>query len=187
MTDALSFDIAEMFSGVSYPTKEVDAYMDAGLAASIAQLNEQIKTAVIEKRDDELPGLEEKAKELYKKAQSTRYVFHLRGVRRELQVALLKEIEEKFPVETDFLGRPKPNLERDEYEHNATWALYIEKIVSPSGGIRPAPTVEEIALIRNQAPIPTQRKIQEGIKALSDEVANGIEAIAAEHDFLSQR
>lgn len=186
--DATTFDIADMFSGASMPKADVEVYTNAGLAQEIHKTNQEISRAVTDNAsEDELKALQGKAEELYRKAQSCRYVFHLTGVRRELQINLLRDIEEKYPVQTDFLGREKFNIERSEYEQNATWALYIERIEAPNGAVRVSPTVEEVALIRGNLPAPEITKVSAAINSLTDDVSKGIEAIAAEHDFLSRR
>lgn len=188
MTDAVdfrTFDVAEMFSGASYPTEVVDFYTDSSVAYEFHKLTEQSLEA-IKKQDDELAkDIEKRHAELVKKAKDSHYKVHLRGQSRDNIMAIIAKVDEEFPVEYTFIGQEKPNAARNEKLTNLFWQLYIEKIDHPNGSVMVSPPEEVIKIIRGQAPISESEKVDEAIKNLRDGVKSGFESLAQENDFLS--
>ena len=182
---AKTFDVAEMFSGVAYPTSEVAVYMNARVGAEYSRLTEEALAAVQAEDEEAGKRIEARRKELLAEAEKSRFIFHLRGQSRERINAIRDQVEEEYPVEYDFLGREKPNRAGDEKYTDLIWALHIERIERPDGAILTAPTESDIRVIRNNAPDSESKKITNAIQEFSTSVQNGIEAIAQEHDFLS--
>jgi hypothetical protein len=188
MTDALdfkTFDVADMFAGVSYPKTVVPFYTDAGIAYEFHKLAGEALDAVREKDEEAGREIEERRDALIKKAESNRYEIHLQGQSRDNRDAVLKSVRAKFPVERDFLGREAPNPEADEVYINKFWALHIEKIVRPDGAIITAPDEAAVKVIRGNAPDSEIDKVEAAIQELSSGAKSGFESLAQEHDFLS--
>lgn len=185
--NAATFDVTDMFTGIAYPTEVIPFYTNPEIAYEIDRLNKLAPSVIAEKDEAKAKKLKADVEALHEKAAKFRYEIHLRGSSREKRDNLIKSADEKFETETDFLGREKPNAEKVEYLENAWWALHIEKIVAPNGAIKTVPEPAEIAYIRGEAPDSETKKVSLAIKALTENVASGIEAITSEADFLSQR
>lgn len=188
MTEALdfkTFDVADMFAGISYPTEIVPFYTDQGIAYEFHKLAQEAVEVV--RSGDEKQGreLDERREELIKKAEAGRYEIHLRGTSRDARDEVLKGVRAKFPVERDFLGRETPNAEADTVYVNRYWALHIEKIVRPDGAVIVAPDEAAISVIRGNAPDSEIDKVEAAIQELSGGAKSGFESLAQEHDFLS--
>lgn len=188
MTDALNaqtFDIADMFAGVSYPTEVVPFYTDQAIAYEFHKLAQESLDAVREKDEAKGQAIVERRDDLIRKAESNRYEIHLRGQSRDNRDAILKSVRAKFPVERDFLGREAPNPEADELYINKFWALHIERIVAPNGAIVAAPDEVAIKVLRGNSPDSEIDKVERAIQELSSGAKSGFESLAQEHDFLS--
>lgn len=188
MTEALdpkTFDIADMFAGISYPTEVVPFYTNSQIAYEFNKLSREAADAVV--RKDEKAGAEIIARQeaLVKKAEANRFEIHLRGQSRENRQHVLDAVRAEFPIEKDFLGREEIAPEADEAYINRFWALHIEKIVSPDGSLRVAPTEGEIKVLRGNSPDSELAKVEAAIKALTEGAKSGFESLAQEHDFLS--
>lgn len=188
MTEALNpatFDVAEMFAGVSYPETVVPFYTDQGIAYEFHKLSQESLEAVQNKDEDAARDIEVRRDELVKKAESNRYEIHLRGQSRDNRDAILASVRDKFPVERDFLGREVPNAEADALYVNKYWALHITKIVRPDGAIITAPDEGAIKIIRGNSPDSEIEKVEKAIQELTSGAKSGFESLAQEHDFLS--
>lgn len=189
MTDNLdfkTFDIADMFAGVSYPTEVVPFYTDQGVAYEFNKLANEAIDAVRNKDEDAAKAIEKRREELIKKAESKRYEIHLRGRSRADREAVLDTVRAEFPPEVDpIFGREKPNVEADKVYINRMWALHIERIVFPGVGMLAAPSEGDIKTLRGQAPDSELTKVEKAIQELSEGAKSGFESLAQEHDFLS--
>lgn len=188
MTEALdfkTFDVADMFAGISYPEDSVPFYTDQAIAYEFHKLSQDALEAVHAKDEKRAKEIEERREVLIKKAESNRYTFHLRGQSRDSRDAVLKSVQEKFPVERDFLGREIPNGEADELYINSYWALHITKIEKPDGSVLVAPDAAAIKIIRGNSPDSEIDKVEAAIRELTGGAKSGFESLAQEHDFLS--
>lgn len=188
MTDALdaqTFDVADMFAGISYPTEVVPFYTDQAVAYEFHKLSGEALEAIRDKDEQAAKEIEERREALIGNAESKRYEIHLRGQSRDNRDAILKSVRAKFPVERDFLGREASNPEADELYINKFWALHIEKIVRPDGAIITAPDEAAVKVIRGNAPDSEIDKVEKAIQELSSGAKSGFESLAQEHDFLS--
>lgn len=188
MTEELSaqtFDIADMFSGIAYPTEVVPFYTNSEIAYEFNKLSKEAADAVV--RKDEKSGADIVARQeaLVKKAESNRYEIHLRGQSRDNRQAVLNAVRAEFPAEKDFLGRETIDPEADEVYINRIWALHIEKIVAPNGSLRVAPDESEIKILRGNSPDSELAKVEKAIQGLTEGAKSGFESLAQEHDFLS--
>lgn len=188
MTEALNattFDVAEMFLGITYPTTSVPFYTNPGIAYEFTQLEADLHTAIRKGDEAAEKAVEAKKEELAKKAEDFRYEFHLRGQSRDNRQAIHLKVREAHPAEHDFLGRDVPNAAADDMYANLTWSLFIEKVVRPDGAIMVAPDEATIKIIRGNAPDSEIEKVEMAIRGFSEGVKGGFELLAQEHDFLS--
>lgn len=188
MTDALNaetFDLADMFAGITYPKTVVPVYTNPGLGYDIHKLSEEAKEAVLLKDEDKARELTQRRDELVEKSEGFRYEFTLQGHSKGERDAITGKVKEKFPPETDFLGREKFTDEADRLYVNLTWALHIAQIKAPNGKVNVAPGAEAIELLRSNLPDGEQKKIEAGIQELTTGAKAGFETLAQEHDFLS--
>lgn len=188
MTEALdfkTFDVADMFSGISYPETTVPFYTNQAVGYEFHRLSQEALEAIHSKDEKKAKEVEERREELIKKAESNRYVFHLRGRSRDDRDAVLASVREKFPVERDFLGREIPNAEADALYVNSYWALHITKIERSDGAVIVAPDAAAISIIRGNSADSEIDKVEEAIQELMGGAKSGFESLAQEHDFLS--
>lgn len=188
MTEALdfkTFDIADMFTGVSYPTEVVPFYTNSQVAYEFNKLSREAADAVARKDEKAAKDIQDRQETLVKKAESNRYEIHLRGQSRDNRQAVLNAVRAEFPAEKDFLGRETIDPEADEVYINRIWALHIEKIVAPDGGARVAPDEADIKVLRGNSPDSELAKVEKAIQELTEGAKSGFESLAQEHDFLS--
>lgn len=188
MADSLdfkTFDIADMFAGITYPKTVVPFYTDSGVAYEFHRLTQESVEAVQSKDEAKAKDIAKRREELIKKSEAHRYEFHLTGRSREDREAVLDAVTAEFPPEVDPLfGREKPNPEADKVYVNRFWAIHIEKIVRPDGAVL---LVDEatIRTLRGKSPDPELAKVEAAIQELSEGAKSGFESLAQEHDFLS--
>lgn len=183
--DANTFDLAEMFAGISYPKEIIPVYTNPGVGYEIHKLSEEAKEAVVLKDEDKAKEISEKRDNLIAESEKFRYEFTLQGHSRGEREAILAKVKAEFPPETDWMGREKWSDEADRLHVNLTWALHIAQIKAPNGAVNTAPTGESIELLRANLPDSEQARIEAGIKELSEGAKAGFETLAQEHDFLS--
>lgn len=183
--DPRTFDVADMFAGVSYPTTVETFYTNAGIAYEFNKLAHEAKDAVERKDEDAAKAVEKRREELLKESEKFRFEFHLRGQSRDDREALRDAVLAEFPDgEPDLFGRRTPNPEAEKAYVNRFWALHIEKIVRGDGAIL-LPDEATVRIIRGQAPDSEIDKIEAAIQELSTGSKSGFESLAQEHDFLS--
>lgn len=183
--DAKTFDIAEMFAGITYPKDTVPVYTNPGVGYEIHKLSEAAKEAVALKDEDAAREVSEKRDKLISESEKYRYEFTIQGHSKAEREAIADKVKEQFPPETDWMGREKYTDEADRLFVNLTWALHIAQIVAPSGAVKTAPEAAEIELLRAQLPDSEQKRIEAAIQELSEGTKAGFETLAMEHDFLS--
>ena len=114
-----TFDLADVLSGRTFPERTVDVFMDEKAAYLIYLADAEIRTA----SEAEVEELEKHREGLAKAAETSKLTFHLRGVSRTVREEALNSTIKEFPIENDFLGRPKANPEADRKFAAAQWAL----------------------------------------------------------------
>lgn len=182
--DFKTFDVADMFSGIAYPTEVVSFYTNSKIAYEFNKLSKEAADAVVRKDETAAREIQERQEALVKQAESNRYEIHLRGQSRENRQHVLDAVRGEFPAEKDFLGREEIAPEADEAYINRIWALHIEKIVRPDGAILLSDEAS-IKVIRGNAPDSELAKVEKAIQGLTEGAKSGFESLAQEHDFLS--
>lgn len=188
MTDALdanTFDLADMFSGISYPETIVPVYTNPGVGYEIHKLTAEAKEAVLLKDEDKARDIAERRDKLISESDRFRYEFTLKGHSKGDREAITDKIRAEFPPEKDWMGRETYTPEADKLFVNLTWALHIASIKAPNGAINVAPGAEGVELLRAQLPDSEQKRIEAAIQELTEGAKAGFEALAQEHDFLS--
>ena len=180
-----TFDIADMFSGIAYPTEVVPFYTNSKIAYEFNKLSKEASDAVLRKDEEAAKDIQERQETLFKQAEAFRYEIHLRGQSRDNRQAVLDGVRTEFPAEKDFLGREEIAPEADETYINRIWALHIEKIVAPNGSLRVAPSEAEVKILRGNSPDSEIAKVERAIQGLTEGAKSGFESLAQEHDFLS--
>lgn len=188
MTDApdfKTFDVADMFSGVTYPETVVPFYTDQAIGYEFHRLSQEALDAVNSRDEKKAKEVEQRREELIKRAESNRYEIHLRGQSRDNRDAVLASVRKDFPVERDFLGREIPDPKADAVYVNKYWALHITKIVRSDGAVIVAPDEGAIKVIRGNSADSEIDKVEAAIQELTGGAKSGFESLAQEHDFLS--
>lgn len=180
-----TFDIADMFSGVAYPTEVVTVYTNKAVAYELNKLSHEAADAIASKDEDAAKDIAERRDKLVRESEKFRYEIHLRDQSRDNKQNLQDAIRAEFPPEVDFLGREKFDPEADRAYVNRFWALFVEKIVAPDGAILAAPSESAISIFRGNAPDSEIEKVEAAIQAFNADSKNGFETLAQEHDFLS--
>lgn len=188
MTDAnpKTLDLATVFTGQAFPKEVVPVYMNEVAGYTVYKLTRESVQAVMSKDEDEKDRIASELKVAAEKAEPSRLLVHLTGASRQARKAAMDEALEKFPAETDMLGREKSNPEANEFYANLVWKLHVEKIEAADGS-SVEPSMEDIVMFRNNAPDHAIEAIESGIRELTDGVKGGFETLIQEHDFLSQR
>lgn len=183
--NAASFDIADMFTGISYPTEVVPFYTDQAIAYEFNKLSQDALDAINRKDEEAGREIEARRESLLKKAEANRFEIHLRGQSRDRRQAVRDAVDAEYPSEPDIFGRVKVNPKGDEVFVNRYWALHVERIVSPNGGMLAAPSEADIKALRGQSPDSELAKVEAAIQNLTEGAKSGFESLAQEHDFLS--
>lgn len=189
MTDAptpQTFDISELFTGKAFPKDTVDIYTDEETAYKIYKANQRVADATARGILADITEADAELAELRKTAEKSRVKIYLTGVSRELRKGVSVKNAEKYPRETDFLGREKPNIEADEAFVDEFWALHIEAIERADGSRINAPDPGIIKILREQSPDAAIAAIDAGINELTQGIKAGFEDLVTDHDFLSQ-
>lgn len=183
--DYKTFDVADMFAGVNYPSTTVPFYTNAEIAYEFNKLAHDAKDAVERKDEAAAKAVEKRREELLKESEKFRFEFHLRGQSRDNRDAVLEAVRAEFPDgEPDLFGRRTPNPDAEKAYVNRYWALHVEKIVRGDGAVL-LPDEATVRIIRGQAPDSEIDKVEAAIQELSVGAKSGFESLAQEHDFLS--
>ncbi len=182
--DAKNVSIADILSGIAYPTETVDVYMDESTAYEISKVNAEL--SVKTRKGLDTSEEESKLDDLVKKGASSLRTIHLQGVSRHDRQNIIRTVMEDHPQKTDFMGRVQPDMEADERYTNLLWAAMIQKIESPAGELSPV-SEADVKTLRGAAPEPALELINKAVAALTEGAKSGFETLAQEHNFLSQR
>lgn len=188
MTDALNaatFDLADMFAGISYPKTVLPVYTNPGVGYEMNTLSAESKEAVLLQDEDKAREIAERRERVIAESEKYRYEFTIQGHSKDERDAILDKVREQHPPTEDWMGREKFSAEGDRLYINLTWALHIAQIKAPNGAVNVAPGAEGIEVLRAKLPDSEQKKIEAAIQELSEGTKAGFETLAQEHDFLS--
>jgi len=199
------FNIADVVRGRTYPTTEVDVFIDEEIAYAISQLDALIsktsesldkktlskkETDGILKRREEI--LEQKEK-MVSDMGGSKYVFHIRGISEGDRQDIFDSVLEKFPYEYEksrnpFTGAQEKveieNNERDRYFTDRLWQAHISKIVAPDGSEQNAITFDDAVELRRNLPLASISKVTEAIERIR--VSTAVFMMTVDEDFLAK-
>lgn len=181
-----TLDLGAFLAGQNHPTEVVEVFMAEDVMYSLARANEAIRKAEVRGETEAIAELEARRDELVEAGISSRLEVHLQGISKKTEKDIERKVIAEHPVDTDLLGRPKPNFERTEALANLFWAAYITKIVAPDGSALVAPGLEDIQNLRDNAPEPAINAIEAAINEFTTGSKSGFESLVQEHGFLSQ-
>lgn len=182
--DHNTFDIREGLLGTSLPEDKVTVYQDSKTAFLLKATNDEISRLRANKETDKAKQLEAEADKYVQEIAATSLEVSVKALPKDDRNALVKDALEKFPEETDFLGRAQPNRERDEYFTNRHWAAHIVSIKS-AAGTDTAIDHEKVAVIRVALPDPSLARIGNAIDGLYEGAASGFEQALQDVSFSS--
>jgi hypothetical protein len=199
------FNIVDVVKGRSYPTDQIDVFIDEGVAFRAAELNEAITkiSETMDKKNLDKKDLDEflakreeilnQKDKLIEEMGGTRYVFHLTGISEGKRQDIYDKAVEKFPVEYEknrnaFTGETEKveleNPERDRYFTSMLWQASITKIVSPDGEEQEGITLEDAIELRRSLPLASNSAITEAIEKMR--AATAVFMMAVNEDFLAK-
>lgn len=171
-------DLGALLAGIELPTDTVDVYMNAAISYALG------KNRTEAKKSGSTKELEKEYRELVEAGLKSRLTFHLQAVPKGILSSLINKAYEKFPKDYNFMGGVIQEPERDDFHANLRWAAHITKMVGPNGEEAPAPTPEQVAQFRDQAPKAAVDAVENAIVALEESARTGFETLAQEHSFL---
>ena len=199
------FNIADVVRGRTYPTTEVDVFIDEDIAYAISQLDALIsktsesldKKALNKNETDEILKRREEILEQKEKMVSemggSKYVFHIRGISEGDRQDIFDSVLEKFPYEYEksrnpFTGAQEKveleSKERDRYFTDRLWQAQISKIVAPDGSEQNAITFDDAVELRRNLPLASISKVTEAIERIR--VSTAVFMMTVDEDFLAK-
>lgn len=199
------FNIADVVRGRTYPTTEVDVFIDEDIAYAISQLDALIsktsesldKKSLSKKETDDILKRREEILEQKDKMISemggNKYVFHIRGISEGDRQDIFDSVLEKFPYEYDksrnpFTGVQEKteieNKERDRYFTDRLWQAHITKIVAPDGSEQNSITFDDAVELRRNLPLASISKVTETIERIR--VSTAVFMMTVDEDFLAK-
>lgn len=200
-----TFKIMDVLQERSFPTEEVEVYLNEAVAYLAAQIDEKIeaidkKMAKLEEGSPDLKKLskerasilEEKEKALDEIDDSS-FTFHLTGIsegkREDLYALCLKEYPMEYETERNvFTAQSEKkeidNPDRDRYFTTLLWQACISKIVDSDGNEQEGITFDEAAELRRSLPFAATAKITSAVEKLR--TATAVFLMTVNEDFLAK-
>ncbi len=199
------FNIADVVRGRTYPTTQVDVFIDEDIAYAISQLDGLIsktsesldKKSLNKKETDDILKRREEILEQKEKMISemggSKYVFHIRGISEGDRQDIFDSVLEKFPYEYEksrnpFSGAQEKveieNKERDRYFTDRLWQAHITKIVAPDGSEQESITFDDAVELRRNLPLASISKVSESIEKIR--VSSALFMMTVDEDFLAK-
>lgn len=195
------FKIVDVLRDKSFPTDEVEIFIEEGTAFEASQLDEDMKD--LAKQLDKSPEdkellrkyeeFTERKDKIIEEMGGTRYVFHLTGISEGRREDLYEKAVEKYPIEYEvdrnpFTGdgekKEKSNTQRDRYFTNLLWEAHITKIVAPDGAIQESINFDEAVELRRTLPLASIGRITEAIEKMR--TATAVFMMTTDEDFLAK-
>ncbi len=178
-----TFSIIKVLQERGYPEAQISVHIDEAAAyeasvvkEKLAELDEAIgKRKPTESESKEQESLVQKQEELMGKLESSRFVFHVRGISEGKRESLINESNKKYPIEFETMpdlstGKidrvEKQSPERDNLFTDFLWQNSIVKIVDPEGNEHSSPSYSDIREMRSSLPLSAMSKVNEGIDKL---------------------
>lgn len=183
------FSFAEVVQGRSYPSEDVNIYLDEATAYRIAKIEEAI---AVEADSDRVNKLEAEIISLREQLEKSKYVFKIAGIPTEVREGLLTKAYAEIPAtyhhNKNFLTGglekvEKESPERDKLYTNLLWQAHVNQIIAPDGRVETSPSLAAIVAFRG-APLSQQQKLANAINKLVV-AADAFEQVV-DDDFLAK-
>jgi hypothetical protein len=194
-TSPKTFDIMNVIKGRSYPSTEVNAYLDELLAYEAFNISFEIDEANGKDADDSrIKKLQKQLDELLVKLDESKYVFKISGISEGDREDLLNIAVTKYPMEYSETKNPFTNenerteienKDRDRYFTNLLWQAQIKQITAPDGSVQENLTLDNIVELRRSLPIAATASINEAVEKVR--VATAVFMAKVNEDFLQKR
>lgn len=205
MKSPSKFKILDAIKDRTYPTEDVEVFIDEELAYAAAMLDEQVKELdekadktvadeeILQQIMDKREKLIAEKEELMSQIGGTVYVFTVTGISEGKRDDMYKLVTDKYPIEyrsesNAFTGEKIreeiENPERNRLFTEMLWQAHITKITAPDGSVQDGITIEEASELRRSLPIATIGKITEAIEKLR--VTTAVFMMTVDEDFLAK-
>lgn len=187
-----TFNLAEMFAGISFPEEVVEVFTNPGVAYAYSLLAQEATAAVQKGDEDALKDIEVRQKRLLEEAEKFRYEIHLQGVMQDVLSSVRDKALSEYPPQKSapqIPGFPAQVEYTDEFYkcfNLLTWQVLIRKIVAPSGAEVISPDAEFVGGLIEKLPPSEHDRVSQAIRRFSDGAKSGFESIVQERDFLSK-
>jgi len=199
------FNIADVVRGRTYPSTEIDVFIDEEIAYTISQLDGLIsktsesldKKSLSKKETDDIlkrrEEIMEKKDKMIAEMGGSKYVFHIRGISEGDRQDIFDSVLEKFPYEYEksrnpFTGAQEKveveSKERDRYFTDRLWQAHISKIVAPDGSEQNSITFDDAVELRRNLPLASISKVTEAIEKIR--VSTAVFMMTVDEDFLAK-
>lgn len=200
------FNIVDVVKGRSYPTDEIEIFIDEQVAFRAAELDEKINKISesldkkkslskkeiddIMKQRDEIMSAKEK---IVEEMGGSRYIFHIMGISEGDRQDLFDQAVAKYPIKEDktrnpFTGQMEKNEvespERDRFFTDLLWQAHIKKIVAPDGSEQDGISLEDATELRRNLPLASTTKITEAVQKIR--AATALFMMSVNEDFLAK-
>lgn len=186
------FSFIDRLVGRSYPTKDVEIYLDEKAGHRIQELlveRDQVGAGDVkslERIDADLAAWR-------KKAADSRYIIHMEGISVEEYDKVGDAAREQFPIEYNESRHPLTmelertaveNDDRDTYFRTQLWSKFIRSVEDPMGAIDSDITPQFVAVMSGALPLVAMVRIQLALEELRM-TTDWMDAIQDE-DFLAK-
>ena len=171
-----TFSFFEVLEGRTYPEDEVTVSMDEAAAYDLGKLQRDMDEAK-EPTDLEIKEFQERADNLQKRIEDSKFTFHLKGVPDDL-IADIKEVaDERFHDKKINRKNAQGHIERILPEgENANYMRFFSAVMMSlhvtsiqehrTGKVMTAPSADEIAYFYDKAPGAAKERLSQAIAAL---------------------
>lgn len=178
-----TFNIVKVLQERGYPEAQISVHIDEAAAYEAAVIKERLaeideaigKRKPTESESKEQESLVQKQEELMERLESSKFVFHVRGISEGKRESLINESNKKYPIEFETMpdlstGKidrvEKQSPERDNLFTDFLWQNSIVKIVDSEGNEHSSLSYSDIREMRSSLPLSAMSKINEGIDKL---------------------
>ncbi|MCK9603154.1 MAG: hypothetical protein M0R66_02060 [Candidatus Omnitrophica bacterium] len=174
-----TFNLKEALAGISYPEDTVTVFLDAKLMYEYSQAKREWDYDPANKKK------EARVEELEKTFEGIALKVTVKDMPSRIRRDVVNKVRGEFPPEKNMFGMAIDTPEGQEELQLQLWALYITSITAPDGTVI-VPDVEDIKLLRDEAPDIALDTIRKAIDGLTEITKSGYEQAVQAPGFLSQ-
>lgn len=174
-----TFNLKAALAGISYPEDTVTVFLDAKLMYEYSQAKREWDYDFANKeKEARVEELEETFKDIALKVT-------VKDMPSKIRKDVVNKVRKDFPPETNMFGGKVDTPEGQEEIQLQLWTLYITTITGPDGSVI-LPDVDDIKLLRDEAPDIALETIKKAIDGLTEITKSGYEQVVQSPGFLSQ-